>query len=140
MVPHFPYIFNADGTRHKAINVSFLDPSADPVAVYRNYRIQVQYVDNILGRFVLKLKAENLYDNSVIVVTADHALGAGPELSRVHIPMMIRAPGLEPRWTDIEYQHIDFVPTLLGILNIPLEPDHGLSGKSVFGQRPIASP
>ena len=140
MVPHFPYVFNADGTRHKATNASFLDPSADPAAVFVNYRKQVQFVDKILGDFVQKLKTENLYDTSVIVITADHGLGAGPLTSRLHVPMIIRAPGLEPRWTDIEYQHVDFVPTLLEVLNIPLEPDHGLSGISVFGRRTVAPP
>jgi len=38
----------------------------------RNIAVLFQYTDECIGRFLNDLKKENLYDNSIIIITADH--------------------------------------------------------------------
>jgi len=115
ILPHSPYVFNPDGTKHKP------DIGAR--------RKQIQFVDLLLGRFVATLKAEGLYDKSILVVISDHGQKYGCPCP---IPLMIRTPGQSPMISAAEYTHIDFVPTLFDILDIPLGADERLEGKSVF--------
>ena len=118
VLPHAPYVFNPDGTKHTPFGNE-----------KENYRKQVQFVDMLLGRFVDTLKAVGLYDESILVVTSDHGLMSGCPCS---IPLIIHAPGLSPKMSDASYSHLDFVPTLLDLLGIPVNPDDRLAGESVF--------
>ena len=122
ILPHGPYIFNPDGTKH--------GPSGSQT---ENYRKQVQFVDNLLGRFIAMLKSEKLYDDSILVITTDHGLNSGCPCS---IPLIIRAPGLSPNISDVSYSHVDFVPTLLDLLGVPVTPDDRLAGESAFASGP----
>ena len=118
ILPHTPYVYNPDGTKH--------GPGGDG---NENYRLQVQFVDNLLGRFVSTLKSEGLYDESIFVVTTDHGLkGDCP----CPIPMIIRAPGVAPEISDAEYSHLDFVPTMLDLLGLAPGPNEVLEGRSAF--------
>jgi len=117
LLPHSPYVFNPDGTKH-----------APGRTMEEDYRKQIQFTDLLLGRFVDTLKTEGLYDKSIIVVTADHGLAWGRSL----VPLIIHVPGRRPMISDQEVNHVDFVPTLLDILDIPLGADERLEGKSVF--------
>ncbi len=67
------------------------------------YSQELKRVDGCFGKFVRMLKSRNLYDNSVIVLTADHgefghdshATSVEPEIMRVplmmHVPERVRA-------------------------------------------------
>ena len=90
----------------------------------------MRQIDGCVGTFVDDLKARGLYDNSVIIVTADHgdALGEGgrwghgspgfPEVLR--IPLIVHLPPrLAARWTaDVDAVSLstDIVPTLYTLL------------------------
>jgi hypothetical protein len=123
ILPHAPYVFNPDGTKH------------DPSQQEGSYRKQVQFVDALLGRFVATLKTEGLYDESILVVTTDHGLTVACPCS---IPLIIRAPGQPPKISGADYIHMDFLPTLFDLLDIPLDPEERLDGKSVFATGPGA--
>ncbi len=49
-----------------------------------------------------------------------------------HVPLVIRAPGLNSRESDVDYQHLDFGPTLTDILGLP--PPNDTEGVSAFSQ------
>ena len=116
ILPHEPYVFNPDGTKHK--------PN-----VKNAYRLQVQYVDMLLGQLLSTLKSEKLYDNSIIVVTSDHGLN---NPCPCPIPLMIRAPNQPLGTSDADYSHEDFLPTLFDLLNVPLDADETVKGESIF--------
>jgi arylsulfatase A-like enzyme len=47
------------------------------------------------------------------------------------VPLVIRAPGLGSYVSDVDYQHIDFGPTLMDILGLPsLNDTEGVSAFS----------
>ncbi|MDP2953781.1 MAG: sulfatase-like hydrolase/transferase, partial [Chloroflexota bacterium] len=135
MVPHEPFEFDRYGQKRPS------PPSRDASQMERAYEEQVRLVDNLLGKFTDKLKAEGLYERSVIVVTGDHGpRPVGALLSRppqeLHafspsVTMIIHAPRVRPRVSEVDYQHIDFRPTLWEALGWrPTE--KGLSGVSAF--------
>jgi arylsulfatase A-like enzyme len=100
------------------------------------------FVDVLVGKLMSKLKREGIYDEAVIVVTGDHGWRTSerpspetPPISIPHVPLVIHAPGLDSDVSDVDYQHIDFGPTLTDILGLP--PPNDTEGVSAFStERP----
>jgi hypothetical protein len=156
MLPHTPFIYAADGTLHGRRETCFAPPkpgfeSYDPNVVLSNYREQVRFVDTLVGRFIDRLKNEGLYDRSVIVITSDHGLRCfwgelePPGYPAVlggftpRIPLLIHGPSVKPGRYDVDYQHIDFAPTLLNVLGCPFDPAE-FEGVSAFARERPARP
>lgn len=109
---------------------------------YKNdlYSGEIAYTDYELGKFFQFLKKNGLWKNTVIVITADHgeALGEHGERTHgyfaynatLHVPLIIRYPGIKHIITDKKVSHIDIFPTICDVLNIP-EPDF-IQGKSLI--------
>jgi arylsulfatase A-like enzyme/Flp pilus assembly protein TadD len=113
--PHFPY-----------------NPPPPFAARYPDdpYRGEVEYTDSELGGFINFLKEKGLYDNSLIIVTADHGEGLGEHgetehgmflyEATVHVPLIIRAPRpFARRRVGETTQLVDVAPTVLDLLGIP---------------------
>lgn len=145
--PHAPYLYTAEGERHGSPYTAFRgDPEHDAL-VYRNYEQQTRLVDSLLGMFIDRLQAEGLYDRASIAITSDQGprapagfvaspYAAGISRETPNVPLLIRSPRLKPSVSDIDYQHVDFVPTLLDLLGIePLAPMAGVSALSP--RRPV---
>jgi arylsulfatase A-like enzyme len=128
--------------------------------LWEAYLKQISYADKLLGEMIERLKIEGIWDDTVLVVTADH--GARREFPTEdesiqienmtpNVPLFIKAPGIGPSTPHLAYQHVDFGPTLLDILNTPaptrdlVSPElRGLigEGRSIFGMEdePRSSP
>jgi arylsulfatase A-like enzyme len=85
-----------------------------------------QISDKDFGEIVTRLKREGFYDNTAIVVTADHgvALPRGKQFlydEGLHIPLIIKWPARAKPGTvsDELVSNVDIVPTLLGIAGLP---------------------
>lgn len=63
---HYPFIDEGAPRR------SWIDSLPDIPTLERNYLQTLNYFDGELGRFLEGLKAEGLYDNSLIVLASDH--------------------------------------------------------------------
>ena len=123
--PHWPYVAHEElspglrgllaplegvSTRPKG---GFLDSpmSADEtVKLGLLYDAEIEYTDRQVGRFLEFLDTAGIADSSLLVITADHGeiLGEAPEAlqykfdhgkfllpGELHVPLWIRAPGLE---------------------------------------------
>ncbi|MCK5804690.1 MAG: sulfatase-like hydrolase/transferase [Lentisphaeria bacterium] len=102
--------------------------------VARDYQIanmlQMEVIDAALARFVGGLKELGLYEESVVLLTADHGemnLERGlvdkgvyghPKVAR--IPMCLKLPGCERRGlhVDTDVSLLDVAPTLLGMAGV----------------------
>jgi hypothetical protein len=131
-LPHDPFVFDRDGvTESPGVNRFDYDSSTAPDAatfavLWDKYRDQIEYLDGLLGAFVDELEKEGIYDEAVIILTADHGLRSaypGGEFDPIivdslvtRIPFLMKAPGLQPKQVSTDYQHIDFGPTLYEIL------------------------
>jgi arylsulfatase A-like enzyme len=88
----------------------------------------VTFVDQCVGSVLACLESTGLADETVIVHTSDHGdlLGAHHLFGKgvmfeqaVRVPFLIKVPGQRPHTVMEPVSHIDFVPTLLELLDRP---------------------
>jgi hypothetical protein len=99
--------------------------------VYQQHLLQVQFVDTILGRVLQQLDRAGVYDETLVVVTADHGIAIKPNV--VHrrvilpdtvgevaaVPLFIKTPhqtrgGVD----DYRAETIDVLPTIADALDV----------------------
>ena len=96
------------------------------------YLAEITYVDQGVGELIAKLKEMNLYDNTLIILNADHGEGFGEhdfwyhgstlfdEMSRV--PLIIKPPRTTKLKKEVRgvVRNIDVVPTILDYCNLEM--------------------
>jgi arylsulfatase A-like enzyme len=145
---HVPYEVPADFPRKFGITdlpftLRFNDfpRTAEAIQMVKDrYADSLAYVDYQLDRLFQTLKQLHLWDNSIIVLTADtgqafYEHGFAAHANQLYnevmqVPLIIRAPGLAPGIDNRPAQHIDIPPTLLSLLNLPAYP--GFQGLNLF--------
>lgn len=127
----------------------FYDPHDpyDPPAPFNSgfasaYDGEIAYMDSAIGNLLAALRAQGLYDQSIIIVVADHgeAFGEHGERSHglflydetLHVPLLIKLPGAATVHPRIESRVglVDIAPTLLQELGI-IQPAM-MQGKSLL--------
>jgi len=83
----------------------------------------VRYADHAIGRFIDQLRTRPWFDDSLVVIVADHGARVyGREdipLKTYEIPFIIYSPRhVAPRRVDTLVSQLDVAPTVLGLLNI----------------------
>jgi arylsulfatase A-like enzyme len=114
----------------------------DPDYLRAMYKGEVSYMDSEFGRLMGSLKDLGLYDNSVIVVVADHGESLGEHGvywrhrklydTTTHVPLILKpvgafTPGNRPQ----RVSSLDIYPTLLEEAGIGIA--YPISGKSLVG-------
>jgi arylsulfatase A-like enzyme len=122
-------------------------PLEDVVARYDETLLKV---DAYLGRLFALLRARELYDEAVIVITGDHGEHFGPDVyghgvmheSVLHVPLLLKLPhGAQAgRVVEEPVALVDIYPTLLELAGVPAEADwlHGTSLLAELATRPTA--
>ncbi len=91
------------------------------------YDGEIAYMDEHVGRLIDWLRRTGKYENSVIIVTADHGEAFGENFTAGHAvsmyepevasPMIVKLPhGTRTGPIDYGVQHVDIAPTVLDIL------------------------
>jgi arylsulfatase A-like enzyme/Flp pilus assembly protein TadD len=105
------------------------------------YDREISYVDACLGDLIEKLRAAGMLDRALLVVAGDHGEGLGEHGERthgvflyestLHVPLVLRAPGLIPAGRAIEgpVELVDIAPTVADYLGLPAF--SGAQGRSV---------
>ncbi len=111
------------------------DPYTPPEPYASRYRTrpydgEIAFADAQVGRLAKFLKDEARFDGSVVVLAGDHGEGLGEHgekthgffvyNSTLHVPVIIKIPGAEPRVIDDEISLVDVMPTLLQVLKLPV--------------------
>ena len=106
------------------------------------YDEEISYTDHIMGQLIQLFKKNKVFDNSFIIITADHGEHFGEHSlyshvaslyeEIVHIPMILRYPGVDPSQSDFPVQLIDILPSVIEATNITYENYKVLPGKSFF--------
>ncbi|MEW5802528.1 MAG: tetratricopeptide repeat protein [bacterium] len=107
------------------------------------YDGEISYTDQMLSKFINTLKEMNLWDRTMIILTADHGEGLGDHGekthaifiydSTLHVPLIFRYPKLLPQGVEIptEVSTIDIFPTVLDLVSAKQEKN--CQGKSLMG-------
>ena len=152
LMPHVPWQYLPSGQLYRrqpndAIpglsTQSYEDQGQLDVLLQRHF-LQTGFADYELQQLWKRLKSQHLWDESLIVVAADHGV-AFPHarerrrLSRqtareiAPIPLIIKAPGQrKPKIDDSWVETIDILPTIFDILN--LDPRVKMDGKSAYSE------
>lgn len=112
----------------------------------QRYILEIEHFDHWLGRLREELKRLGLYDEVLLVFTSDHGEGLGEhaQLSHgmnvfdevLHVPLVIKPPAGHRHADDLAAgrdqlaRHVDLVPTLLELLDLPALP--GQTGTSLL--------
>ncbi len=117
----------------------------------QRFLLQLQYTDKLLGSVMDKLRAEGLYDESLIVVAADHgvAFRAGDQRRDVtstnagdilSVPLFVKLPGQSKGQVDeAAARTVDVVPTIADAIGaeIPWEVDGESLLSGDLPERPV---
>jgi arylsulfatase len=98
----------------------------DLVALYDG---ELAFVDSEIARLIDGLRKRGMLDDSIVIVTADHGEtfyehadfynhGLWVYDTTVHVPLIVRAPGVAPSVVGTPVSSIDVVPTLCEMLGI----------------------
>jgi len=133
-------------------------PPSQAELVKDMYANSLSYVDHQLGKLIRYLKNSGQWENTIIAVTGDtgqafyeHGFAAHANMlfnEVMHVPLVLKVPGLPPSVNNKMAQHIDLPPTIFDILQLPPHPSfQGVSlyktvneEKSIFltAQTPLA--
>ncbi|MFK7977874.1 MAG: sulfatase-like hydrolase/transferase [Halioglobus sp.] len=155
-LPHIPWRFYPDGTRFRMpydkadFEYANNDGGLWMVRLKEHrFLLQAQYVDTLLGIMFAKLKDLGLYDESLIVVTADHGrtfkynvpsreLTADTLEGVAYAPLFIKGPmQVEGSVSDENIMGHDLLPTLAqGLdLSLPWPVDGSAAGSQTIASR-----
>lgn len=151
VIPHVPWVYQPSGKRYTNSKSSELpglnlaeerwrDNEWLVMQGYQRHILQTIYVDSMVGEIIGTLKSKGLYDESLIILTADHGVSfwasqsrrgvlENPESDIFNIPLFVKYPknlnGGVVSYGDSS--SIDILPTIADVLNvgIPFEVSGG---------------
>ncbi|MCX6114958.1 MAG: sulfatase-like hydrolase/transferase [Proteobacteria bacterium] len=153
ILPHMPYQYTSEGFMYSPtytrgyVGNAWGDNEILIARCYEQFLTQVGLVDRLLGRLIEKLKAINIFDQSLIVVVADHGVSfekgayrrSFAESERFYqdlmsVPLLIKKPNqVSGEVIDVNAQIIDVLPTILDVLGIHQK--YKLDGISLFSKQ-----
>ncbi|MHA4179273.1 LTA synthase family protein [Bacillus cereus] len=126
---HYPFTYDED--------TKFIEPYTSGNGVFDRYIVTARYLDESIKKFIERLKAEGLYDNSIIVLYGDHygisekhnrAMAQFLEKDQItefdtlnlqRTPLYIHIPGqTEGQTISKPTGQIDMKPTILNLLGV----------------------
>jgi len=125
--PNYPF---PDGMTKDNDNWIWTGEDSLILTSYHRYLQQVGYVDQFLGRLKNKLEIAGLYDEALIVLTADHGVSfqRGSPQRRIdnrnsrdilQVPMLVKLPRQrEGRISERLVSGIDVLPTIIDVLGV----------------------
>ena len=99
---------------------------------YQRHLLQVGFVDRLIGDLLDRLRETDMYDSSLVVVTADHGISFRPGQSRrgatqvtlpdiAFVPLFVKQPGQEQgEVPDYHVEILDVLPTIAEALGVTL--------------------
>ena len=128
--------------RLKEVPGATLDP-ATLRAMSDAYDEGIRYVDDSLGKMFDALARRGLYDNTLIIIVADHGeeflehglLGHGESLydELIRVPLIVKfpcpGPYCSPRTVTSQVESVDIFPTVMGVIG--KEPPADLVGRNL---------
>ncbi len=154
LLPHGPWVYLPDGRMSRGPGPELL-PGMQTIPGFYDYYLrhhneqrqllQLGFADRLLGRLIARLKRQGIYDDTLIVVTADHGFAwkVGTETRRSvslanvdelgSVPMIVKRPGHHAGRVDGSLaQTLDVTPTIADVLNVPL--GYRADGRSIFSR------
>ena len=125
---------------------------------WQRHLLQLGFTDRLLGRLIARMKSAGIWDDAVLVVTADHGMSFTPKDSPaprfqigrlgyrrdvtpanaadvMSVPLFVKAPGQDDGEVDDTWARtIDIFPTIADLAGVRLR--WRVHGRSLLGERP----
>ena len=162
MLPHDPYVYLPSGRRYSTedglpgiLGVTLQERRYAPepwnvLQLYQRHLLQVGAVDTWLGELLGRLRRIGIYDEALLVLTADHGVSFRPgDYDRrttettfqdvMAVPLFIKAPFQEAgRIDDRPTEVVDILPSVTDLIRTRLPwPVDGRSVREPAPKRPI---
>ena len=99
---------------------------------YQRHLLQAEFVDELVGQLVKRLKDSALYDRAAIVITADHGVSHTPGTPQrnmndrnaaevMRVPLIVKLPkrlGVLRRTSDVNAETVDILPTIADAVGV----------------------
>jgi hypothetical protein len=135
LLPHAPWRYLPSGNEYnfKTFGRAFKsDQTPAPVVelAHQRHLLQTAYTDGLVGQVIDKLKAEGIWEKSLVVMGADHGEGWVPgekprSLGKTNapdlmwVPMFVKAPGQDNgRVDDRNWEQVDLLPTVADLAGV----------------------
>ena len=150
LLPHDPYVYLPSGRRYVpggltgGLAADGVWTKEQPLIETGRQRhiAQARFVDTLLGELIARLKAENLMDESVLIITSDHGAAFEPGeshrgLTATNYPEIITSPifvklphQTRPSVSDRHVSGLDILPTIAAVLGTAMP--WQTAGRSIF--------
>ncbi|MFG1842449.1 sulfatase-like hydrolase/transferase [Micromonospora sp. NPDC049175] len=134
LMPHSPWAYLPSGARYDAPEDLPNDGAGWIELARQRHLAQLGYTDRLIGETLRTLRASGLYDQALVVVTADHgvsfrpgAQGRGLDAIKAAagevawVPMFVKEPRQQAgRVDDRNWEHVDLLPTVADEANLRL--------------------
>ncbi|MCB9675473.1 MAG: sulfatase [Alphaproteobacteria bacterium] len=155
MEPHDPYFehpylmgqgdaeFNGVGFARAEVESPKLDQAEYLKKVYFD---EIKHMDKKLAPFVAWLKSEGLYDDTLIVLTADHGEEFGEHggfwhgttlyEEQIHVPLVVKLPKNAHAGARVGWQArlVDVAPTIATAMGVQVKDEWGWMGSDLVAQ------
>ena len=135
LLPHAPWRYLPSGNEYnfKTFGRAFKsDQTPAPVVdlAHQRHLLQLAYTDGLVGQVIDQLKAEGIWDKSLVVMGADHGEGWVPgekprSLGKTNapdlmwVPQFIKAPGQDSGTVDDRnWEQVDLLPTVADLAGV----------------------
>jgi hypothetical protein len=135
LLPHAPwrYLPSRVEYNYKTFGRGFPSEKTPPQIrelAHQRMLLQLAYTDRLVGQVIDRLKAQGIWDEALVVLTADHGNGWTPgEKPRslgvrnvpqlMWVPLFVKAPKQqEGRVDDRNFEQVDLLPTLAEMLGV----------------------
>jgi len=154
LLPHGPWVYMPSGRLSRPLGPELLPGMQTVPGFYDTFLrhhneqrqlLQLGFADRMLGRAIARLKSQGIYDDTLIVVTADHGFAwkVGVDTRRTinsanvdelgPVPLIVKRPGQQrARVSPVLAQTLDVTPTIADVLNVPL--GYRAEGRSLFSR------
>lgn len=148
--PHANYDFPPESVIEQDYLPDFsyanMDLERDIKRIHKRYVNAVHHLDGQIARVLDHLKAKNLMNDTLIVITGDHGeefmehgrWGHNSTFSdeQIRVPMVLWVPGRATHTETLRTSHMDLLPTLLPLLGVQNPPQEYGIGQSLFDPKP----
>ena len=140
-LPHGPWMLFPSGTEYNysrwssplAREETLRGWGGDEIVAHRafqRYMIQLVYTERLLGQLLDRLEAQDLYDSSILIVTADHGICFDPKESHrsvtntnfvdvLSVPLFVKSPFQKQGISDDRNaETVDVLPTIADVLGV----------------------
>ena len=152
LTPHVPFEYVPSGRRYSAPDYqahreegeglfSKSDPWL-PLVLQQRHLLQVGFADRFVGKLVDRLKAQGIYDDALIILTADHGTSfqhgmprrsatEGTRADVMLVPLIVKYPSqVSGIVSDRNVETVDIVPTIASVLSTTVPYD--VDGRSLL--------